>query len=176
MAYSSKIKDPKFDRYLKNARNYRYQFAFGLAVIAVIGFFLYGEFSDEMDNPEALYIGLVIGGMFLLIGLYSVFSLRPKLDWDGEVTEKEILEKDGKSIFIVYIEDSRGMRHELRAENDSTVYEYYKLGEKVRYHGKLKTFEKFDKSNDDIIFCNACSFLHEISEETCRNCGCPLLK
>jgi hypothetical protein len=68
------------------------------------------------------------------------------------------------------------MRHELRAENDSTVYEYYKLGEKVRYHGKLKTFEKFDKSNDDIIFCNACSFLHEISEETCRNCGCPLLK
>ncbi|MDG1279059.1 MAG: hypothetical protein P8O16_17400 [Algoriphagus sp.] len=176
MAYSSKIKDPKFDQYLKNTRNYRYQFAFGLGVIAVIGFFLYGEFSDEMDNPEALYIGLVIGGMFLLIGLYSVFSLRPKLDWDGEVAEKEILEKDGKSIFLVYIEDSRGMRHELRAENDPTVYEYYKLGEKVRYHGKLKTFEKFDKSNDDIIFCNACSFLHEISEETCRNCGCPLLK
>lgn len=176
MAYSSKIKDPKFDRYLKNTRNYRYQFAFGLAVIAVIGFFLYGEFSDEMDNPEALYIGLVIGGMFLLIGLYSVFSLQPKLDWDGEVAEKEILEKDGKSIFLVYIEDSRGMRHELRAENDATVYDYYHLGEKVRYHGKLKTFEKFDKSKDDIIFCNACSFLHEISEDTCRNCGCPLLK
>lgn len=176
MSYSSKIKDPAFDHYLKNTRNYRYQFAFGLAVVAIVGFFIYGETSSEMDNPEALYIGLVIGGMFLVIGLYAVLSLRPKSDWDGKVAEKEIKDKEGKSIYIVYIEDSRGKQHELWAENDATVYQYFNLGEKVRFHGKLKTYEKYDKSKDTIIFCNACSFLHDMSEEVCLNCGCPLLK
>lgn len=176
MAYSLKIHDPAFDRFIKNTRDYRYQFAFGLAIVAIIGFYLYGEFSDEMDNPEALYIGLGIGGMFFLIGLFSAFSGKKEPTWDGEVVEKEILEVKGKSVFVIYIEDAYKKRHEIRSENDATLYDYYRIGEKVRYHGKLKTYEKFDKSGDDIIFCNACSFMHDIEEHICRNCGCPLLK
>lgn len=176
MAYSLKIHDPLFDNYLKNTKDYRYQFGFALAIIAVIGFYLYGELSDEMDNPEALHIGLGIGGMFFLIGLYSAFSGKKESTWDGEVVEKEILEKENKTEFIVYFEDQKNIRHEIRSENDATLYDYYKIGEKVRYHGKLKTYEKFDKSHDEIIFCNACSFMHEIDEHVCRNCGCPLLK
>ena len=176
MAYSLKIHDPAFDRFIKNTRDYRYQFAFGLAIVAIIGFYLYGEFSDEMDNPEALYIGLGIGGMFFLIGLFSAFSGKKEPTWDGEVVEKEILEVKGKSVFVIYIEDAYKKRHGIRSENDATLYDYYRIGEKVRYHGKLKTYEKFDKSGDDIIFCNACSFMHDIEEHICRNCGCPLLK
>ena len=64
MAYSLKIHDPAFDIYLKNTKDYRFQFAFALAIIAIAGFYLYGEMSDELENPEALYIGLGIGGMF----------------------------------------------------------------------------------------------------------------
>jgi peptidoglycan/LPS O-acetylase OafA/YrhL len=74
MSYSNKISDPRFDKYIKNTRDYRYQFGFILAIVAVVGFYLYGKFSDEMDNPEALYIGLTIGAMFFLIGLYAAFS------------------------------------------------------------------------------------------------------
>ena len=70
MAYSLKIHDPAFKQHIKNTKNYRYQFGFGLAIVAVAGFYLYGETSSEMDNPEALYIGLGIGGMFFLIGIY----------------------------------------------------------------------------------------------------------
>lgn len=177
MSYSTKITDPQFDKYIKNTRNYRYQFGFILAIVAVVGFYLYGEFSDEMDNPEALYIGLAIGAMFLFIGLYAAFSGKKNLPtWDGEITEKEVLKKNGRTYFVVYIEGQNNQKHEISTENDATLYDYFKIGEKVRFHGKLKSIEKFDKSKDDIIFCNACSFMHDIEEHICRNCGCPLLK
>ncbi|PKP14488.1 MAG: hypothetical protein CVU08_00220 [Bacteroidetes bacterium HGW-Bacteroidetes-3] len=176
MAYSLKIHDPAFDTYLKNTKDYRFQFAFALAIIAIAGFYLYGEMSDEMDNPEALHIGLGIGGMFFLIGVYSAFSVKKEATWDGEVVEKEIVKKEKVTEFIVYFEDQKHKRHEIRTENDATLYDYFKIGEKVRYHGKLKTYEKYDKTVDDIIFCNACSFMHDIDEIVCRNCGCPLLK
>ena len=176
MAYSSKINDPSFNKYLNHTKNYRWQFGFALAIIAVIGFYLYGSFSEEINNPEALYIGLGIGGMFLLIGIFSAFSGKKERTWDGEVVDKGKIKQKNKIIFIVYIRDSRQQIHQIRSENDTTLYDYYKIGEKVRYHGKLKTYEKYDKSRDDIIFCNACSFMHEIEEHICRNCGCPLLK
>ncbi|WP_298367994.1 hypothetical protein [uncultured Lutibacter sp.] len=176
MAYSLKIHDPAFKQHIKNTKNYRYQFGFGLAIVAVAGFYLYGETSSEMDNPEALYIGLGIGGMFFLIGIYAMLSVKKTPSWDGEVVEKEIIEKGKSTDFVVYIADQRNKKHEIRSENDATIYNYYKVGEKVRFHGELQSYEKFDKSKDDIIFCNACSFMHEIDEHICRNCGCPLLK
>lgn len=176
MAYSLKIHDPSFKQFIKNTKDYRYQFAFVLAIIAVASFYVYGEMSNDMDNPEALYIGLGIGGMFFLIGVYAAFSLKEVPTWDGEVVEKEIVEKENKVEYKVYFEDAKGKRYEITSENDATLYDYYNIGEKVRYHGHLKTYEKFDKSKDAIIFCNACSFMHEIHEHVCRNCGCPLLK
>jgi len=176
MAYSQKITDPRFDKYLKNTQNYRYQFGFILAFVAVIGFYFYGEMSDEIDNPEAFHIGLGIGSMFFLIGLFSAFSGKKEKDFEGEVVEKEVIKKNGKAYFMVYFEDEKGNRKEISTENDATVYDYFKLGEKVRYHGKLKSYEKFDKSQDDIIFCSACAFMHDIEEHICQNCGCPLLK
>lgn len=176
MAYSSKINDPAFDKYRTNTRNYRLQFSLVLAVAAVAGFFLYGHFSDEMDNPEALYIGLAIGGMFFLIGLYSALSGRSSLTWDGKVTGKKIRRVGGKLEYVVTISDGKGHIHEVKTENDKTLYDYYSEGEKVRFHGRLHSFEKYDKSKDEIIFCNACAFMHEISDDFCRNCGCPLLK
>lgn len=176
MPYSAKINDPRFAKYLKNTADYRNQFGFALSIIAVVGFYLYGELSDEMDNPEALYIGLTIGGLFFIIGLYAAFSRKKEADVEAEVVEKEIKKEHGRSYFIVYFEDQLGNKREIKTENDPTLYNYYRIGEKVKYHGHLKTYEKYDKSGDDIIFCNACSFMNDISEVTCRNCGCPLLK
>ena len=176
MAYSDKINDPAFDRYLKNTSNYRLQFSLVLAFAATAGFFLYGHFGDEMDNPEALYIGLAIGGMFILIGLISALSVRPAQTWDGVVTGKKIRRTKGKLEYVVMISDGKKKIHEIKSENDATLYDYYREGEKVRFHGRLHTFEKYDKSKDETIFCNACSFMNEIRDDFCRNCDCPLLK
>ena len=176
MAYSDKINDPAFDRYLKNTSNYRLQFSLVLAFAAIAGFFLYGHFSDAMDNPEALYIGLAIGVMFVLIGIFSALQVRPTQTWDGVVKGKKIRRVKGRLEYVVMISDGNDHIHEIISENDPTLYEYYHEGEKVRFHGRFKSFEKYDKSGDEIIFCNACAFMNEISEDFCRNCGCPLLK
>lgn len=186
MSYSSKIHDQSFDRYLANSKKWKFQFSLIIATIAIIGFFLYGKFSNEMDNPEALQIGLVIGLLFILIGIFSGKEKLVSRDWDGVVFDKKIKKTDKdigelgskaeRYVFTVFIKSENREVHEIWSENDDTVYNYYKIGDKVRYHARLKSYEKFDKTGDAIIFCNACAFLHDIGEEICRNCGCPLLK
>jgi hypothetical protein len=185
MAYSSKINDQAFDKYLQNTKNWKFQFSLILAVIAFAGFYIYGEFSDEMDNPEALQIGLGIGLMFLIIGFFSGKSNANSRNWDGIVIDKKTIRttkdigyagvKAERRVFYVIIKSESGKTYEIRNEDDETVFNYYKIGDKVRHHGRLNTYEKFDKTGDNIIFCNACAFLHNIKDEICRNCGCPLL-
>lgn len=175
MSYSPKISDPAFDRYLRNSRKWKFQFSLILAAVAIAGFYLYGALSDEMDNPESLRIGLVIGSMFLVIGLFSASS-RKNASWDGSVVDKKIRKTEKYLVYTVYFKSQSGKVHESRAENDDTVFNYYKIGDRVRFHGKLNSYEKFDKAGDDIVFCNACAYLHDMDEEVCRNCGCPLLK
>ncbi|GET34591.1 hypothetical protein PbJCM13498_34540 [Prolixibacter bellariivorans] len=186
MPYSNKIYDQSFDKYLRNTRNWKFQFSLILAALAIAGFSLYGALSDEMDNPEALQIGMGIGLLFILIGFISGKSTSNNRTWDGVVIDKKIKKTtkdigygDGKAeryVFTVLIKSENGKVHEIRDEDDETVYNYYKIGDKVRHHGRLNTYEKFDKSGDTIIFCSACAFLHDIHEDVCRNCGCPLLK
>ena len=88
--YSNRINDPAFARYLKNTSRWSSLFSLILAVASVAGFYIYGETSSEMDNPEALYIGLGIGGMFLLIALYSIISRKRSKTLDGVVVEKTV--------------------------------------------------------------------------------------
>ena len=186
MAYSSKIYDEAFSKYTQNTKNWKFLFAVIIAAVAIAGFYLYGELSTEMDNPDAIYTGLVIGSIFLIIGVYSAKSGNNSYTWDGIVVDKKtkITKKDigylgtkaERYVFTIYIKSENGKIHEIRNEDDETVYNYFKIGDKVRHHGGLNSYEKFDKSGDDIIFCNACAFLHDINETVCRNCGCPLLK
>jgi len=74
IGYSDRISDPAFSKYLKDTSRWSFIFSFILALAAIIGFYIYGETSNEMDNPQALYIGLGIAGMFILISLYSPSS------------------------------------------------------------------------------------------------------
>ncbi|MCG6187309.1 hypothetical protein [Maribellus maritimus] len=186
MAYSPKIQDQAFNKYKENTKKWRFLFSLIIAALAIVGFYIYGETSNEMDNPEALQIGLGIGLMFLVIGFFSGKSKKYNKTWDGVVIDKK--EKKTKKdigypgvkaeryVYTVLIKTENGLIREIRDEDDDTVFNYYKIGDKVRHHGGLNSYEKFDKSGDDIVFCNACAFLHDIKEDICRNCGCPLLK
>ncbi len=46
----------------------------------------------------------------------------------------------------------------------------------VGLHAGLKSLEKYDKTGDKFIPCNACGTLCDISDEICFRCKCPLLK
>lgn len=189
MAYSTKINDPKFDKYLSyQARSLRI-IGVILALIAFFGFVIYSRVSYEMDEETGLLVGSVIGGMFLLIGLYHGRNRNKKgKDWDGVVIAKNTTTERYKE----YVDDSYQMRTRLKynvifqdiqtgekytySYGQPHKYEYFNIGDEVRHHGKLNSLEKFDKSKDKIIFCNACNYPNEIERDTCVMCKCPLLK
>ncbi|MPN17241.1 hypothetical protein SDC9_164592 [bioreactor metagenome] len=80
------------------------------------------------------------------------------------------------TVYNVFIRSDSGKLHTIRVENDSTVYNYYQMGDRVRHHPGLNSYEKYDKSKDDIIFCAACASLNDIGNDFCTRCKCPLLK
>lgn len=189
MAYSNRSNDPAFAKYQAASRRYAVIFSLILAVAAVLGFTVYGATSREMDNPEALYIGLGIGGMFIAIALITNRSKKGAKSWDGKVCDKQVEKKQRRRnatdpdyhmreylLYKVIIRSDAGKMHEITAENDDTLYNYYQVGDRVRYHGNLRSYEKYDKSKDTIIFCNACATLNEMSDDRCHRCNCPLLK
>ncbi len=185
--FSKRINDPAFARYIKNSHRWSAIFATILALAAVIGFYITGEKgTDGMENPQALYIGLGIGGMFLLIALSSILSRACTKTWDGTVVNKEIKKKtarrryeDGYIDYLEYsviIQSDNGKQHTITAKNDDTKYNYYQIGDRVRHHAGLRSYEKYDKTGDTIIFCNACATLCDINDDYCFRCKCPLLK
>jgi hypothetical protein len=188
IGYSPLINDPAFARYMKNTKIWSLAFAAVLAVIAIVGFYIYGETSSEMDNPEALYIGFGIGGMFLVIALFQTLGRARSTTWDGVVVDKKSEKKRRKrksgdnkywesyQLYTIGIKMDSGKMYYLRNEDDDTVYNYYKIGDKVRHHKGLNSLEKYDKTGDIIIFCNACASLNDIKDDKCFRCACPLLK
>lgn len=191
IGYSKRIYDPAFALYLKNTKRWASIFSLILALGAIIGFYIYGETSSEMDNPQALFIGLGIGGMFFLIAIYSIIGRKRSKTWDGVVVYKTIVEKNRRQStgsgdndyyikyyteYKVIIRDERGKNHDITAEDDDTLYNYYQIGDKVRHHAGLNSYEKYDKTKDSIIFCNACATLCDIEDDICPRCKCPLLK
>ncbi|MDF3004186.1 MAG: uncharacterized protein K0S22_658 [Oscillospiraceae bacterium] len=189
IGYSQRIHDPAFARYLKNTNRWSAIFSMILAVAAVIGFYIYGETSREMGNPHALFTGLGIGGMFLLIALYTIIARKRSNTWDGVVVNKTIKQKSRRhdtgnndstinyyTEYAVIVRDERDKTHPMTAEDDRTVFDYFQVGDRVRHHAGLNSYEKYDKSRDSIIFCNACATLCQINDDVCFRCKCPLLK
>lgn len=186
IGYSQKINDPTFAKYVKNANRWSGYFSLGLAIVAVLGFFINGEVSDSMENPESLYIGLGIGSMFILIATFQIVGRNRSTTWDGTIIDKKTENKRRRSKYdeswinytkyTVSIRNDNGKIYSTSAEDDDTKYNYYRVGDRVRHHKGLNTYEKEDKSGDTIIFCNACASLNDIKEDFCFRCNCPLLK
>jgi len=187
IGFSDKINDPFFRKYIKNTNSYRKMFAIGLSIIITVAFFLYGQFSDEMDNPQALFIGLGIGIVYSLIAS-KLSAIKEEPSWEGTVIDKKkqrrrrrIKEANGYRYedyieYIVYFGGPSGQTHEVTIENNDLLFDYYNIGDRIKFHGLLRTIEKYDKSKDEVIFCNACSDVNDIKDDYCHRCKAPLLK
>ncbi len=186
--WSERIRDPRFAAYRKNSTIYIWIWTGALAV-AVPALLLA---SGEFDSPaQALTVGGVICGMFLLIGLFS--SLKTAFGgkgWEGDVVYKAIADRkksirddDGQvqeivTEYAVHVRTTGGKIIVLTYENDDTMYNYLNVGDRLRRHarGKISYIEKYDKSHDSFLFCAACGYRSDIRADWCRACGCPLLK
>ena len=102
---------------------------------------------------------------------------------DKKVKKKEKTQGSGDDSYsvkyleyVVTVQSQEGKKYRMTAEDDSTVYDYFLIGDRVRHHEGLNSYEKYDKSKDSIIFCSACATLCDINEDFCWRCKCPLLK
>ena len=188
--FSPRINDPAFAKYIKNSNRWAAIFSLILAVAAVVGFYIAGESGAEgMSNPDSLYIGFAIAGMFLIVALFQIMGRKRSKTWDGTVEDKKIKKKterqhygdDNYTVetyleYSVIIRSDHGKRYVIKAKDDDTLYNYYRAGDRVRHHAGLKSYEKYDKTGDRFIPCNACATLNDINEDYCHRCQCPLLK
>jgi uncharacterized membrane protein YvbJ len=186
VGFSPKINDPAFDKYKKNSNRWAVIFSIILAVIAIIGFPIYGSISGELEMPYSLYYGLGIGGMFIVIAITQVISKSNDTTWDGVVLDKKIYkrsrwDKDTEmsityTVYEYKVKRDNGKVYSHRNENNDKVYNYYSIGDRVRHHKGFYGYEKYDKSRETFLFCTACATVNDISNEICFRCKCPLLK
>jgi len=87
IGWSTRIQDPQFNKYQKNKRKIILIWSIALAIVIPALLLVFNEGS--LDG-EGLIVAIVIGGMFLLIGLYSAMNTRRKgKGWDGVVADKK---------------------------------------------------------------------------------------
>ena len=65
--------------------------------------------------------------------------------------------------YIVLIRTDRGKKKRIVERQDGrSMYDYLDVGDRVRYHPALESYEKYDKSKDEVIYCNVCHLRNSI--------------
>lgn len=186
VGFSPRIQDPVFDRFRKKNQTWALLFAGILFVAATVGFPLYGNISGALDWPRSLYYGMGIGGLFVIIArMQTVHKGRDKT-WDGTVVDKKAVRKqrygnDGHSVsydmqYTVVIRKDNERTKKHRMINQPGLYNYLRIGERVRHHKGFWVYEKYDKSKDAETMCIACAKMNSILADVCSRCKCPVLK
>ncbi|MEJ5230254.1 MAG: hypothetical protein WHT65_09655 [Pseudothermotoga sp.] len=188
VGFSEKINDPAYEKYKKASAKWAYLFSLILAAIAIIAFPIYAQSTKEITLPQGFLYGLVIGGMFVLIAFFQNLKRKKDTTWDGVVLDKKDERRvenvrSGNRIrqrdYMLYTlkvmrDDGKTFTHKWR--DNSSIYDYYQVGERVRHHKGFPYYEKFDKSKDSKILCIACLTFNDIHDDFCKRCKVPLLK
>ena len=129
-------------------------------------------------SKDESWVAVILTIMFLGIGFVSAVSVRRKgTEWVGTVIDKYDNRTAGSNRYTIYFltEDYTQV---IKNYSSNIKYDYFKISDLVRMHdnGLIRYLEKFDKSQDEIIFCAACNYLMDIRADYCQACGCPLLK
>ncbi|MGE4353227.1 MAG: hypothetical protein AB7D36_03970 [Oscillospiraceae bacterium] len=156
-----------------------------LMLVFILGFGIAGALLDEMTILESLIIGTGLALLILIITLSRLSEMKKPI-WEGSVTKKTAKKKresdgDGENSrdymeLTVYLTGVNGGKRKLRTRNNRDWYDYLAIGDRVRYHPNFGTYEKYDKSGYDYLFCNVCGKRCSVDSEICPFCKSPLFK
>lgn len=187
VGFSAKINDPAFSKYKAKSGLWSIIFSAILALIAIIGFPIYGQYSGELEFPKSLYYGMGIGGMFILIALFQLAKRGLDKTWDGTVADKKSYRRrvndnndsnavHYQTVYEIKVKKDSGGTKKHKTVNLPGLYDYYNVGDRLRHHKGFQYYEKYDKSHDTQILCAACLSFNSIQDDVCKRCKCPLLK
>ncbi|MDX9888740.1 MAG: zinc ribbon domain-containing protein [Anaerovoracaceae bacterium] len=158
-----------------------------LVFVPLIGFPIAGLLMEDFPFGESLVIGIGIALVMLAVNLLALRKARQPM-WEGVVVNKYSKEKsehrggedDNHRTYTEYttiINTDAGKKKTI-VEKDSGrhMYDYLSVGDRVRFHPRFGTYEKYDKSKDRIIYCNVCSMMNPIQNDRCKRCNNLLFK
>jgi hypothetical protein len=158
-----------------------------LVFVPLIGFPVAGLLMDDFPFGESLVIGVGIAAVMLIVNLLALRKTKQPM-WEGVVVNKYSKEKsehrggedDNYRTYTEYttvINTDAGKKKTI-VEKDSGrhMYDYFSVGDRVRFHPRFGTYEKYDKSKDRIIYCNVCSMMNPIQNDRCKRCNNLLFK
>lgn len=158
-----------------------------LVFVPLIGFPIAGLLMEDFPFGESLIIVIGIALVMLVVNLLALRKTRQPM-WEGVVVNKYSKEKsehrggedDNYRTYTEYttiINTDAGKKKTI-VEKDSGrhMYDYLSVGDRVRFHPKFGTYEKYDKSKDRIIYCNVCSMMNPIQNDRCKRCNNLLFK
>ncbi|MDD4297150.1 MAG: zinc ribbon domain-containing protein [Ruminiclostridium sp.] len=158
-----------------------------LVFVPLIGFPVAGLLMDDFPFGESLVIGVGIALIMLVVNLLALRKTKQPI-WEGVVINKYSKEKsehrggeeDNYRTYTEYttvINTDAGKKKTI-VERDSGrhMYDYLSVGDRVRFHPRFGTYEKYDKSKDRIIYCNVCSMMNPIQNDRCKRCNNLLFK
>lgn len=158
-----------------------------LVFVPLIGFPMAGLLMDDFPFGESIIIGIGIALVMLVVNLLALRKTRQPM-WEGVVVNKYSKEKSEHrggednnyrtyTEYTTIINTDAGQKKTI-VEKDSGrhMYDYLSVGDRVRFHPKFGTYEKYDKSKDRIIYCNVCSMMNPIQNDRCKRCNNLLFK
>jgi ribosomal protein L40E len=158
-----------------------------LVFVPLIGFPVAGLLMDDFPFGESLVIGIGIALVMLVVNLLALRKTKQPM-WEGVVVNQYSKEKsehrggedDNYRTYTEYttiINTDAGKKKTI-VEKDSgrDMYDYLSVGDRVRFHPRFGTYEKYDKSKDRIIYCNVCSMMNPIQNDRCKRCNNLLFK
>ncbi|MGI5979240.1 MAG: zinc ribbon domain-containing protein [Oscillospiraceae bacterium] len=154
-----------------------------LLFVPLIGFPLAGLLMDDFPFGESVVVGIGLALVMLILNLLRLRETRQPM-WEGVVVNQYSKERNEHrdepetyTEFTTVIRTDTGKKKTIVEKNSQRhMYDYLAVGDRVRYHPKFGTYEKYDKSKDRIIYCNVCSMMNPIQNDRCKRCNNLLFK
>ena len=193
VGFSNRINDPIFEAnkkasFRKNLKHGLLFFPILLLLFQIVPFF-----SEDFTSQRAFVVGCIVGGFGLIWTLAGGARRASAKTWDGDVIDKKITERRNRNdaaatgydldyyhtiVFRLTSGGKKKMQRKLRT-NEMNAWDmmiYLNIGDRVRYHGKLDYYEKYDKSRDAEVPCANCHKYVDIQLEHCPVCQAPIIK
>lgn len=186
------LKDyPELTRHLKKSKKIGKVAAIIMSVAPFVGFVLYSGITGDMEMEEALMVGAGVSAIFMIFSIS--FALKEKsrqVSWEGTVIDKKIEKRREKvteydETRMVMVEhrimtirrDNGGKLEKADFGGNEPLFNYYKVGDRLRHIPGAFHFDKYDKTGDDEVICVMCGGLYDREQDTrCQLCRLPLLK
>ncbi len=188
--YSDRVNHPELLAAVKKNRKASGVFGFFLIPLPLIGFVLYSRITGDMEMRQALLIGGIVSGIFLLITLLSAASHKASKAYEGTVTYKDSRlvtrysgsdrsNRQSYTEFTTRVKTTSGETKRIVEKEGSNVwaYQYLSIGDRFRYLPQFNfPYELYDKSKAPHLYCVNCCTKNPLENDRCKKCHLPLLK